>query len=52
MKFTIVNCKFTKATAAAAALALVVYASAEAAGPATLVDAAKAGNVAAVRKST
>ena len=47
MKFTIVNCKFT--AAAAAALAFVVYASAEAAGPAALVDAAKAGNVAAVR---
>ena len=39
MKFTIVNCKFT--TAAAAALAFVLCASAEAAGPATLVDAAK-----------
>ena len=47
MKFTILNCKFTMA--AAIALALVVSASAEAAGPAPLVDAAKAGDAAAVR---
>jgi ankyrin repeat protein len=43
MKFTIVDCKFT-------ALAfLVLAASANAAGPSSLVDAAKAGDVAAVR---
>jgi ankyrin repeat protein len=47
MKFAIANCKFT--AAAAAALALVLAASAQAAGPATLVDAARAGDVAAVR---
>jgi ankyrin repeat protein len=45
MKFTIVNWKFTIAVVAALAL----FTSAEAAGPAPLVDAAKAGDVAAVR---
>jgi len=45
MKFTIENCKFT--IAAIAAFALVT--SAEAAGPAPLVDAAKAGDIVAVR---
>ena len=46
MKFTIYNCKFT-IPAVVAMLAL--FASAEAAGPAPLVDAAKSGDVAAVR---
>ena len=46
MKFTIVNCKFT--TAAAAALAFVLR-ECRGGGPATPVDAAKAGHVAAVR---
>jgi ankyrin repeat protein len=46
MKFTIANCKFTAATAA---LAVVSFVSTQAAGPAPLVDAAKAGDVAAVR---